>query len=214
MQLVEDVRRYTHIFGDEYVVYTEHQIREALRRRFEGAAQGKRVFGIGAIRTGTLSLTKALSILGIPAIHRPYSNHEPEEGWIDWIKNAPWQGFTDHPFSDHLFFEELDEEFPDARFILTTREDASWKESVYEHEQRTKKQPSWEEVEEWNERRKEHERKAKEHFGDDLLVLPLEAEEKWERLCGFLEKEVPDRDYPHLNRRENLVRTAYNYYFT
>jgi len=163
------------------------------------------VFGIGDSRTGTTSLSHALEYLGVPTTHWPRTNERPKSGWIDWIDTAPYQGFVDHPISDHHFFKELDQAFPDAKYVLTTRDEASWKASVQSYFQGTAIPVDDNAVNEWYNAMREHEAAAKAYFDDDkLAVIPVAAEDKWERLCDLLNKETPDRAYPHANQRSEL----------
>ena len=50
------------------------------------------------------------------------------------------------------------------------------------------------------------------HFRDranDLLVMDLTKGDGWEKLCGFLGADVPDRAFPHANKaQERQTATA------
>ena len=170
------------------------------------------VFGIGDSRTGTLSLSYALQILDIPTVHWPRTDQEPDDEWIPWIKNAPYQGFVDHPISDHYFFKDLDNHFPQAKFILTTRKEQPWKESVKQFFSNTPIPSQTSHVNDWYKKRRAHEKAAKEYIPEGkLAVLPVEANNKWERLCTLLNKDVPDKPDPHANKRTSLLNKIKNY---
>jgi len=79
-----------------------------------------KIFGIGLSRTGTVSLTIALKILGYNVIHSPRPELVPE--LLHELRK--WDGATDAPIA--LAFEEIDRMFPDSKFILTTRSLESW----------------------------------------------------------------------------------------
>ncbi|GJJ11087.1 hypothetical protein Clacol_005318 [Clathrus columnatus] len=73
-------------------------------------------------RTGTVSLMEALDTLGFgPCYHMKvvFENHDPEEvkTWINTGQAA-------------IYFKELYQAYPDAKFILTTRDPAKWEASV------------------------------------------------------------------------------------
>jgi hypothetical protein len=36
---------------------------------------------------------------------------------------------------------------------------------------------------------------------NDILLLDLKESNKWEILCRFLDKSIPNIEYPHLNKR-------------
>lgn len=88
-----------------------------------------KIFGIGLSRTGTSSLHLALLTMGIPAIHYP---RKMAQYWMRGIFNrkvqADYDAYTDIPTA--LYFRELHETHPKAKFILTTRDEDSWIESV------------------------------------------------------------------------------------
>ena len=176
-------------------------------------ADQPRVFGIGDSRTGTRSLSYALETLGFPTVHWPQAGQPPDEGWISWINDAPYQGFVDHPISDHNYFEELDHYFPDAKFVLTTREEESWKESVAEFFENTPVPNQRRQVNEWYKARRQHEKEAKKYFSEEqLAVIPLESDNKWARLCSLLDKDVPNEPYPHANKRSSLFNKIRDLY--
>lgn len=99
-----------------------------------------RVFVLGDSRTGTSTLGAFLKALGYNSIHYfvkeanqispDHLNHEKNwENLKFFIDNAPYEAFSDYP--TRLFYEELDSNYPDAKFILTTRKDVkSWKNSM------------------------------------------------------------------------------------
>jgi hypothetical protein len=99
-----------------------------------------RVIGAGFGRTGTASLKRALERLGFgPCHHMEEVIRRPAEvpTWeraargekIDWkIFMRGWGSCVDFPSS--LYYRELMDAFPDAKVVLTTREAASWYESM------------------------------------------------------------------------------------
>lgn len=99
----------------------------ALRRREPPA----KVFGIGLGRTGARSLNAALHVLGIDTVHFPL-----DDASLDAIE----QDDARFPLLEHFdgitgvttvpFVERLADAYPDARFVLTTREETSWLRSL------------------------------------------------------------------------------------
>lgn len=98
--------------------------------------QRRKIFCIGANKTGTTSLEKALSDLGYKM-----GNQDAAQGLIDAYAQRRFdqiikfchtaEAFQDSPFSWHYTFMHLDQAFPDAKFILSVRDSADqWYESL------------------------------------------------------------------------------------
>ncbi len=79
------------------------------------------IFGIGLSRTGTTTLTKALTMLGYSAIH--FINPITKK-IIDLDDLYYFDAFSDSPIS--FRFEELYDLFPNAQFIYTVRNLEDW----------------------------------------------------------------------------------------
>ena len=105
-----------------------------------GASEGDRpkVFGVGLMKTGTTSLAACFYRLGyrhrsyFPKLIRQINRGEYDEVWevVDH-----YDSFEDHPWPE--LFRELDERYPDARFILTERRDSeTWFGSLAAHAKR------------------------------------------------------------------------------
>jgi hypothetical protein len=177
-----------------------------------------KVFGIGLSRTGTYSLTDALNMLGIPALHfpnDPVTQEELRAGRYRLSVLDEVQALTDIPIAP--FYPQLDRAFPGSRFILTTRETESWLRS-YENHYRMYVEHQRDEfddfvfacvygclgfsAERFRDVKERHEAEVRRYFADrphDLLVLDI-ADTAWEPLCEFLGLPIPDEPYPHTNR--------------
>lgn len=86
-----------------------------------GQAHRGRIFGIGLSRTGTLSLAVALRLLGYRTVHYPWSLEEIHAH----------DAATDIPVTRRFAF--LQEAYPGAKFVLTTRDTESWLASCERH---------------------------------------------------------------------------------
>jgi hypothetical protein len=99
-----------------------------------------KIIGAGFGRTGTLSLKKALEILGFcPCYHMKVSLYHPWQLPF-WVRakageKVNWKRFfrkyeaaIDWPACE--FYRELMHEYPDARVILTLRDPEEWYESI------------------------------------------------------------------------------------
>jgi hypothetical protein len=99
-----------------------------------------KIFCIGDSRTGTMSLHRFLTALGLRSVHNPIREanqtlplHENAvQNWDlfkQFIDESGYQAFSDYP--TRYFFKELIESYPDAYFILSKRRDlAIWQKSM------------------------------------------------------------------------------------
>ncbi len=86
--------------------------------------KGEKIIGVGLGRTGTKSLTVALSKLGYNIKHYPQN---PLDDIYDY------DGLTDSPTIPYI--KEFLFNFPNSKFICTTRDIDSWLESWEKHSQ-------------------------------------------------------------------------------
>ena len=169
-----------------------------------------KIFGIGMGRTGTSTLTYALRVLGFQG------KHYPSRKWIE--RDLPREDFaTDVPI--WWMYKELDARFPGSKFILTVRPDldgwlasSDWRHSEnYKMKNHPNIAEYYPELEPFNP--ESHTRDYALHHSDvlsyfrgrmdDLLVLDFFSGDRWEPLCEFLNRPVPDEPFPHLNQRPN-----------
>ncbi len=107
-----------------------------------------KIIGIGLQKTGTTSLTNALNILGFKALHfhkemiskKWYKGEAaPRHEIIDFSLSKKYDFFkshdaiTDNPVCLPEVYEEIEQGFSDAKFILTTRPIDKWIRSVIRH---------------------------------------------------------------------------------
>ncbi|HQT25072.1 MAG TPA: sulfotransferase [Burkholderiales bacterium] len=195
------------------------------------------VIGAGVGRTGTYSLKLALEQLGFGPCHHmeevimnPH-RHVPiwsaaVEGKPDW--EAAYDGYNsavDWPTA--AFWDELSEAYPEAKFILTTRDAERWCDSFSETifrllQTRSEAPPEMRPFLDMG-----HGVTVKTGFdaasGREGLVrnfrahceavkgaipaerlLVYEVREGWGPLCEFLGKPVPDAPFPNTNGREEF----------
>lgn len=184
-----------------------------------------KVFGIGLSRTGTRSLTAALRTLGFDIVHYPsdpatYRTLLAGTGRFPLL--ADHDGITD--ISVAPYYEELDLDWPGAKFILTVREEQDWLRSCATHwtrpvDSKTDRGEGYPDMQrflraavygchEFNPERfarvhRRHVEQVLRHFAgrdDDLLVLDIVGGDGYERLAPFLGREVPDHPFPNVNR--------------
>lgn len=180
-----------------------------------------KVFGIGFHKTGTKSLAAALQVLGYRVtgpdwIRRPDIAEVYRELCVrrsrrlDAFQDSPWQ----------LVYREMAGLWPDAKFVLTTRDADRWIASVCHHFG-TVQTPMRELIygqgrgspvgneAHYLRVRDRHDSDVKAFFAatpDRLLVMDIEAGDGYDALCPFLGHPLPDDAFPHRNPRQVRLR--------
>ena len=166
-------------------------------------------WGIGLGRTGTLSLCRALKILGYRKVV-----HNPQFEDLRHLNGGADLGVA-------LFYKYLDFKFPESRFVLTVRPLEAWLPSV---EYILRKHPATARNDIAVMRRmglletvafdrdrltgayRRHVEDVRRYFRErprDLLELDIAGGEGWQKLCPFLRLPVPARPFPRANSRIN-----------
>jgi hypothetical protein len=174
-----------------------------------------KIFGIGLNKTGTKTLGKCFEILGLT--HKSYDfallKAFAQKDYQSIFKiSDEYDSFEDWPWP--LLYKEFDKEYPNAKFILTTRLDSeTWFRSLYRHSLKTGP----------TEARKivfgyympmenpDHHKLFYDNYNlsvlnyfierpSKLLCVSWEAGDEWDRLCSFLDKPVPNIPFPHVNK--------------
>ncbi len=175
-----------------------------------------KVFGIGFHKTGTSSLGQALAILGYRVcgeVETSNPNIKEQVHQIAYRLVNQYDAFQDNPWP--ILYKELDTKYPGSKFILIIRPVDSWIKSIVNHfGTRNTPMREWiygighpkgnEQI--YIERYEKHNEEVIQYFKDrpnDLLVIHLDEGNLWERICPFLEKEIPDVEFPHVNKKNN-----------
>ena len=171
-----------------------------------------KVFGVGWAKTGTTTLAECLHALGFDHMHGP--QFDLLDRLIDGDVEAVIEAATAHESFDDwpwpLLYRELDEAFPDARFVLTTRDHATWCSSYKRMLEREgppdaalrRRRDHLFGVERSDrvavnvlaDRVAAHDEAVRAWFDSTpgrLLVVDWEAGDGWDELCGFLGIEAP-----------------------
>ena len=182
----------------------------------------KKAICIGFHKTGTSSIGRVFRLLGIKE-HGRYKTRDRDFvenlrlGNLDELLEvaASFEGLRDNPWP--LFYRELDEAFPNSRFILTVRDTQSWIRSVSNHF--GNQEDSLSPMREWIygygtptghapvyiERYERHQREVLEYFRGrekDLLTVDLSKGDPLKSICRFLGRRKPwFKRMPHKNRR-------------
>lgn len=195
--------------------------------------QNSKVVGIGLSKTGTSSLSEALTILGYTSGH--YIHVE------DFHK---YDAISDSPVP--ILYKVIDSRHPESKFILTTREEQKWLKSFENHVKRWQLDMKMELGTARSDALltnyvlygtvkfdpgkmlagfREYHQDVLDHFSNrpqDLLVMDITKGDGWEKLCPFLGIEIPDVDFPcgnthkqvevHLKRKKQFHRKLINYF--
>lgn len=186
-----------------------------------------KVFGIGLNKTGTTTLNQCGRILGYQCA--PYSHdliqkvHRSSDLNLLFKYAEPFDLFEDWPWP--LYFQQLDQRFPGSKFILTRRSSPDkWLESLKKHSMRTSPLRNARRMMYGHYYPQGHEaahlqfysthlEKVRAYFADrpnDLLELCWEEGHGWEGLCGFLEKPIPEKTFPHANSGDVSISHRWN----
>lgn len=172
-----------------------------------------KIFCIGFHKTGTTSLTEALKILG-------YKVTGPNGVWDPNISRnvysitnkliKKYDAFQDNPWP--IIYKELDKKYPNSKFILTIRDPEDWIKSQVKHfgyeDSPMRKwiygvgHPKGNEKIYLN-RYKNHNQEVIDYFKnrpEDFLILDFSKGDGWEKLCSFLNKDIPNIPFPHTNK--------------
>jgi hypothetical protein len=184
-----------------------------------------RIFGIGMHKTATTSLGHALEELGCDVGHWKNAHWAKaiwEEMKAQGCSRTLERSYALCDLPIPLLFRELDAAYPGSKFILTTRDEDGWIESVRTHwSDKNPYRSQWDTDPFTNkihrelyggvkfnepvmrERFRRHNAEVLEYFKDrprDLLVMNMSKGAGWYELCGFLRKPLPDVPYPHANK--------------
>jgi hypothetical protein len=181
-----------------------------------------KVWGIGVWKTGTTSLGRSLELLGLnvrkhywgevtseyekpwdlESIDKLYSDHrntiEQEAYRLDGGTDSPW----------FFFYRQLDQLFPESKFVLTTRDYNALADSDIKAHQK----PHFKTGKVWVPPRSKiiarasaHDSLVRDYFRDKpgkLLNLNICEGEGWEKLCPFLSVPIPSVDFPWEHRND------------
>lgn len=183
-----------------------------------------RIFGIGMQKTATTSLDAALKLLGFDSAHWlegkwavAILKEMRAKGRSETLERH--YALCDLPIS--ILFRELDRAYPGSKFILTLRDEVDWLVSARDHwsYQHNTHRPDWDMWPAANfihqatygqkhfdamvmlERYRRHNAEVREYFRsrpDDLLVMDMSRGAGWSELCPFVEREIPNAEYPRM----------------
>ncbi|CAN5901047.1 hypothetical protein BH24DEI2_BH24DEI2_14060 [soil metagenome] len=183
-----------------------------------------KVFGIGLSKTGTKTLGICLQRLGYDHFSwNPDFTLQVLRGDLSEAARVAHRhdSFDDLPWPS--LYKLMDEHFPDAKFVLTVRENPDvWYRSLVRHAEykgatEERKLFYGHEIPHGYRREdvalyEQHSRDVQTYFKDrpdKLLVICWKRERDWTQLCDFLGVAAPDEPLPHANKRRKRSLKQY-----
>ncbi|MDJ0729218.1 MAG: sulfotransferase [Crocosphaera sp.] len=187
---------------------------------FEKISIDSKIFGIGLNKTGTTTLEQCGRILGYRCtgvsrklledviLRKNLKGVQRVASQYDLFQDWPWP----------LIYKELDEMFPGSKFILTVRSSPEvWLESIKKHSMRTdpikhcRKLAYGYNYPHKHEKKyldfyRQHNSNVRDYFegrDSNFLEICWEHGDNFEKLCHFLDKDIPQSPLPHANKTSN-----------
>ncbi|MCP2729837.1 sulfotransferase family protein [Limnofasciculus baicalensis] len=189
-------------------------------------------FGIGLSRTGTKSLTISLNQLGFNIVHYPNGTTTLQElmaANYDLSILQDCDGITD--ITVVPYYPQLDQLFPNSKFILTVRQKESWLKGIEAHWHNKPVFDTNPDNEDKMRLRRFlrlavygtytfnadrlayvydlHHKNVLDYFKDrpeSLLVFNICGGEGWEVLCPFLERSILREEFPVMSKKSILKK--------
>lgn len=185
-----------------------------------------KVFILGFQKTGTTSLEHALEFLGYHVYGgdknlMKYTNPEELKAYIK-VTLKTWDAVQDMPWP--LFYKELFDIYPDAKYILTIRDTDKWIRSVVTYfasiriplHKKIYGVPCAEGYEDrYKELYEQSNTNILNFFKDksNFLVMEMDKNFNYETLCQFLNiSEVPQGSFPHARNNKKRTLPKYKWY--
>ena len=175
---------------------------------------------IGLSRTGTTSLNSSLQILGYNAKHFPEIKTSSNGIYIPDNELNKYDAFSDTPVA--LLYKKLDKLYSGSKFIYTIRQVDDWLISCANYPRFDADYKIDREITtlryqlfnctHYNQRLfvkayNKHNSDVLRYFKNrpaDFLELNICAGEGWSKLCAFLDRSIPDKEFPKENN-SNLL---------
>ncbi len=171
------------------------------------------------MKTGTVSCAEALRTLGYSVAHFDELREVMGEkgGWLSGDFKTDWLSNYDAAFDNPVpsIFSQLDQRYSGSKFVLTVRDLNSWLESCRKYLAKVPAGYEYRKLvraavygmydfneQRWREVHQQHHQKVRDYFKDrpnDLLEIRICENEGWEKLCSFLGKTLPEKNFPKSN---------------
>jgi hypothetical protein len=181
-----------------------------------------KIFEIGTCKTGTSSLGVALDLLGYRVAGWERATVKDfRSGGVDNIIREfdHYDAFQDAPWHN-IDVDIIDDLFPNSKFILLERNDNDWFNSLVDHWRRKNYIIGGGHKEYinylYNPEKIKYDNISQKHLKyslnieyfknrpDDLLVMNICEGDGWDKLCQFLNVDIPSIPFPHKNIASNV----------
>jgi len=165
------------------------------------------IFNIAFWKSGTHSLNTALNILGYRSVHHVDSNNRRLSEYVEqnlankqllFTGLEQYNAFCD--FDGYLYYQQLYHQYPNSKFIVMLRNNQDWLNSIETHKNNfvyNKDLPYLNT--DWAKWKQQTLDEIQHFFADKQCVLYIDIDQDncWQKLCDFLNKPIPDVDFPH-----------------
>ncbi len=189
----------------------------------------EKVFGIGLNKTGTTTLGQCGRILGYhcTSCNRPLLKDVVMRKDLSRVQRLvdQYNFFEDWPWP--LIYKEIDGLYPGSKFILTTRKSPQiWLNSLKKHSMKTGPfrhcrklaygySYPFKREKEYMDFYLQHNMAVRNYFKyreNDFLEICWENGDNFEKLCRFLNKDVPHVSLPHANKASDKGIKTHRYF--
>lgn len=182
------------------------------------------VFCIGLVKTGTTSLLRALELMGWPGCNdigllqgawKQFNDGGRDGRPLDSLLPR-FRAFAQNPVA--LQYKSLAAYYPDAKFVLTTRDANEAIASMLIHVAWNRLHPNSKPHMNWRNLNTEADEQlysrwpveveaffAEQPVPNRLLVMDISAGDDWRKLCPFLNVIEPAENFPHFNHSKGRL---------
>ena len=193
------------------IISNVHNFLKRIELAFRQPKYNSKVFCIGYNKTGTTTLGKSLEMLGYR--HSSFN----KKVWRKFYKNneivkilkytAKLDSVDDLPWLKEDMIPILDRVFPNSKFIYLTRDESSWKKSLYNW--RYKIKGTYPDIKESLKKFRKHKDFVLDYFKDrptnQFIVLDIKDGDGFKKLADFLGKKTTRKKFPHYNKTSTIA---------
>ena len=180
----------------------------------------KKIFCIGMFKTGTSSMAIAFEKLGYKTLRGPWwpegimikdDFYERPNEWIPYYsiikeKIGHYNAFVDYPWM--FLYDKIDNWYPQARFVLTVRDPEDLAKSDIAMLKRLgHSEDKIHSKDKIINRYIVHRKKVLKYFEkkNNFIEIDIFKGEGWKKLCSFLNHDIPNIDFPHVNPNRDFL---------
>lgn len=184
-------------------------VKRWVRHGFRPPAKPVKVFCVGWLKTATTSTGRALEVLGYRHLSYQLDLRERvKAGNLRGILaiTRRYDSFDDRPWNDVRVIEQVIAAYPNAKFILTTREEQAWLNSFNRYFYFADEFTDTELLQQFRAHNADVRALLAER-GCDWIELDVARDLDWPKLCTFLNLPIPDLPFPRVNTQQQHAAT-------